>query len=283
MHVFDRCRPAASSRLCWASAASIWLRLCSNGASQSAALLPAAAAPIALCSTRPTPSEREALRDRAEREARLQQYVQTEALQLYARHCKGAERSQRCAETRRAIEDAAHALAHPGTTAGAMRHYHARHGCTRCTPEAVAACAEFPRIVEIGAGRGHWARALRDAGVAVEAYDDGSALPGRGAAVHPVVRGDGLAAVRARPDAALLLVFPPPTPMAVNALEAFEGRVVLYAGEPRGGANGNDAFFDALDARYYVAATVALDPFPGGVEKLFVLRRRRRWWWSFWY
>ena len=161
--------------------------------------------------------------------------MQTEALQLYARHCKGAERSQRCAETRRAIEDAAHALAHPGTTPGAMRHYHARHGCTRCTPEAVAACAEFPRIVEIGAGRGHWARALRDAGVAVEAYDDGSALPGRGAAVFPVNRGDGLAAVRGSPDAALLLVFPPPTPMAVNALEAFAGRVVLYAGEPRGG------------------------------------------------
>jgi len=247
---------------------------------RASALLPAAAAPIALCSTRPTPSEREALRARAEREARLQQYVQTEALQLYARHCKGAERSQRCAETRRAIEDAAHALAHPGTTAGAMRHYHARHGCTRCTPEAVAACAEFPRIVEIGAGRGHWARALRDAGVAVEAYDDGSALPGRGAPVFPVARGDGLAAVRGSPDAALLLVFPPPTPMALDALDAFAGRVVLYAGEPRGGANGTDAFFDALGARYYVAATVALDPFPGGVEKLFVLRRRRRWW--FW-
>ena len=212
-------------------------------------LLPAAAAPIALCSTRPTPSEREALRARAEREARLQQYVQTEALQLYARHCKGAERSQRCAETRRAIEDAAHALAHPGTTAGAMRHYHARHGCTRCTPEAVAACAAFPRIVEIGAGRGHWARALGDAGVAVEAFDDGSALPGRGAQVFPVAMGDGLAAVRGSPDAALLLVFPPPTPMALNALDAFAGRVVLYAGEPRGGANGTDAFFDALDAR----------------------------------
>ena len=66
--------------------------------------------------------------------------------------------------------------------------------------------------------------------------------------------------------------------MALDALDAFAGRVVLYAGEPRGGANGTDAFFDALDARYYVAATVALDPFPGGVEKLFVLRRRRRWW-----
>ena len=68
--------------------------------------------------------------------------------------------------------------------------------------------------------------------------------------------------------------------MALDALDAFAGRVVLYAGEPRSGANGTDAFFDALDARYYVAATVALDPFPGGVEKLFVLKRRRRWW--FW-
>ena len=83
---------------------------------RASALLPAAAAPIALCSTRPTPSEREALRDRADREAKLQRYVQTEALQLYARHCKGAERSQRCAETRRTIEETAHALAHPGTT-----------------------------------------------------------------------------------------------------------------------------------------------------------------------
>ena len=73
----------------------------------------------------------------------------------------------------------------------------------------------------------------------------------------------------------------PTEAMALDALDAFAGRVVLYAGEPRGGANGTDAFFDALDARYYVAATVALDPFPGGVEKLFVLRRRRRWWF-FW-
>jgi len=247
---------------------------------RAAALLPAAAAPIALCAantTQPTPSERTALSERAEREAQLQRYVTTEALALYARHCKGAERSERCAVTRRTIEAAAHALAHPDTTPGALRHYHARHGCTRCTPAAVEVCRKFPQIVEIGAGRGHWARALRDAGVAVEAYDDGSALPGRGAAVFPVIKGDGLAAVRNDPDAALLLVFPPPTPMAVNALDAFPGRVVLYAGEPRGGANGTDAFFGALDARYYVAAAVVLDPFPGGCEKLFVLRRRRRW------
>ena len=51
----------------------------------------------------------------------------------------------------------------------------------------------------------------------------------------------------------------------LGALDAFAGRVVLYAGEPRGGANGTDAFFDALDARYYVAATVALDPFPAAI------------------
>lgn len=50
----------------------------------------------------------------------------------------------------------------------------------------------------------------------------------------------------------------PTEAMALDALDAFAGRVVLYAGEPRGGANGTDAFFDALDARYYVAATVAL-------------------------
>ena len=53
---------------------------------------------------------------------------------------------------------------------------------------------------------------------------------------------------------------------------------VPQAGEPRGGANGNAAFFDKLDAHWYVQRVVTLDPFPGGIEKLYVLQRRP-WYW----
>ena len=53
-----------------------------------------------------------------------------------------------------------------------------RGTAARGAREAVAACAAFPRIVEIGAGRGHWARALRDAGVASSVRR--RLVPGRG-------------------------------------------------------------------------------------------------------
>lgn len=66
--------------------------------------------------------------------------------------------------------------------------------------------------------------------------------------------------------------------MAAGALERFQGTVVLYAGEPRGGANGDAAFFDKLDAHFFVHEAVPLDPFPGGVEKLYVLKKRP-WYW----
>ena len=65
--------------------------------------------------------------------------------------------------------------------------------------------------------------------------------------------------------------------MAADALAAFEGPLVLFAGEGRGGANGTAAFFDALDRDFYCERVVALDPFPGGFEKLRVLRRKP-WW-----
>lgn len=46
---------------------------------------------------------------------------------------------------------------------------------------------------------------------------------------------------------ALLLVYPPPGPMARNCLEAYQGNVLFYVGEGRGGANGDAEFFDTLE------------------------------------
>ena len=68
------------------------------------------------------------------------------------------------------------------------------------TPEAVALIAEWSPIVEIGAGDGAWARALREAGATVQAFD----INPRGKGVD---RGDHMEA--AQHDGALLAVWPP--------------------------------------------------------------------------
>ena len=247
--------------------------------------VPAAGA-VSACAARlglnPSVEDRAVLEDRRRREELVQEYVRGGGLALYRAECHGREASRRCVAARAAIEARTQELMHPpGVTAHSLRHYHLRHGCTRCTRQAVEAAAAASRgrpVVEVGAGRGHWAKALSDAGLEVSAFDDGSAVPGGGAdPLFPVRRGGGSEALRDS-RATLLLVFPPPTPMAREALDAFAGSLVLYAGEPRGGANADDGFFDKLEAHYFVRDVVALDPFPGGVERLYVLEKRP-WWW----
>ncbi|RBO80085.1 methyltransferase domain-containing protein [Nocardia puris] len=138
------------------------------------------------------------------------------------------------------------------------------------SPETVAWAAEFcagRSVLELGAGRGYWAAQLHRAGVAVRAYD--SEPPGRVANVSfPDAAGQrdvwhevhGVDAFEERlregsADAVLFLCWPPGWggTMASDALTRFEsagGRRVLYIGEARGGKTGDDAFFDALDARW---------------------------------
>jgi hypothetical protein len=65
-----------------------------------------------------------------------------------------------------------------------------------------------------------------------------------------------------RSDCVLFLCWPPGwgDTMASNALAAFEqagGRRLIYIGEPRGGKTGDDAFFDALSARWSVESADA--------------------------
>ncbi len=149
-------------------------------------------------------------------------------------------------------------------------------------------------MLELGAGAGHWAAALATRGVRVTALDDGSAVPLGGrdgasdvraraaalaiaGATFEVKGGDAVEAARAAPrDLVLLLVYPPPGDMAARAVGAFRGRTLVYVGEARGGANGDGAFFDALEADFRVVAPspLELEPFVGGAERLYVLERR---------
>lgn len=125
-------------------------------------------------------------------------------------------------------------------------------------------CAGLP-IVELGAGRGYWAAQLARSGLAIDAYDSeppdkatNASFPAAASQAdiwHPV--GDLTEyATRARlADHALFLCWPPGwgDAMSSNALTLFEdagGERLVYIGEPKGGKTGNDAFFDALSARW---------------------------------
>lgn len=101
-------------------------------------------------------------------------------------------------------------------------------------------------VVEIGAGAGYWAWQLRQLGVEVAAVDNGSwTFPNSWSAVE---RG-GPDHAALYPGRALLLVWPPyGDAMASDALAAYAGDLVIYAGEGDGGCTGDQTFHDQLGA-----------------------------------
>ena len=171
------------------------------------------------------------------------------------------------------------------------------HGCVGWTEEALQLAASVGPLVEVGAGRGHWQRALEElGGVDVASYDDFSDVPGmmddaigggrrkggKKEAAHGLVgrvrRAGAVQAVRRHrgEGRALLLVYPGPGRMAVTALDehvASGGNVLVYVGEGRGGANADTEFFDTLAAEWSVIGHAPVVPFRGGLERMVVLRR----------
>ncbi|MBG6134643.1 hypothetical protein [Longispora fulva] len=127
--------------------------------------------------------------------------------------------------------------------------------------------AEGRRIIDLGAGRGYWARQLAEVGVEVSAHDI-QPPNSAGNASFPRAAGQRDAWFEVRDtchvdlqsDAVLLLCWPPGwgDRMASTALQDFEkagGRRVVYIGEPRGGKTGDDLFHDALAERWELAST----------------------------
>ncbi|MFI5715165.1 hypothetical protein [Nocardia sp. NPDC051750] len=133
----------------------------------------------------------------------------------------------------------------------------------------MTAFSDGRKVVELGAGRGYWARLLTDRGVMVQAFDseppDSSAnlsfppTAGQPAVWFPV-GGPGEFAAELDEDSVLFLCWPPGwgNPMASRALELFEsrgGRRLMFVGEPRGGKTGDNPFFDRLSAAWSLEST----------------------------
>mmetsp|Transcript_32788 Transcript_32788/g.36516 ORF Transcript_32788/g.36516 Transcript_32788/m.36516 type:complete len:383 (+) Transcript_32788:78-1226(+) len=83
---------------------------------------------------------------------------------------------------------------------------------------------------------------------------------------------------------ALLLVYPPPGPMAIDSVKTYidaapVNDTLIYVGEGRGGANGDDALFDVLENGEWTLVEVIqvlLPPGNKGCEKLYILHHKAK-------
>lgn len=114
-------------------------------------------------------------------------------------------------------------------------------------------------VVEIGAGTGYWAWQLEQAGVDVVAYDPvvpGPQNPWCGGGPYTDLRIGGAEAAADHGDRALLMIWPPyEDPCAEKALRAYQGSLLLYAGERQGGCTGADGFYELLAEEWELVDT----------------------------
>jgi len=208
-----------------------------------------------------------------------------------------------------------------------------QYGCTGYTDEILEYLVNkysSRGLIEVGAGNGQWARSLSDhykekqkdktpntsskSFEFVKAYDNYEQLPLSPKIYHKqtlpankyfydkVQRSTHVDSVQKNAKGrALLLVYPPPGPMALETVEAYvnaspgyrgsqQNDKLIYVGEGRGGANANDAFFDYLlgcneatqenenDSKkngWVLEKVMNVNKSPGGkgYEKMFIFKR----------
>lgn len=136
--------------------------------------------------------------------------------------------------------------------------------------EALDAIAQFPAVVEIGAGTGYWASVLEERGVQVAAYD----IAPRARSYAKVIQGDETCALH-HPEAALLLCWPPLSdPMAANALDYYQGRHLIYVGEGNGGCTADDRFHKLVARDWEEVDSYRIPRWEGIRDSMTIYRRR---------
>lgn len=131
-----------------------------------------------------------------------------------------------------------------------------------------------PAAIEIGAGTGYWAWQLSQLGVDMIAYDlfppqhtgqnhyhsprngEKNGLLGVTREVYFDVRAGGELIAAQYPDRTLFLCWPPyDSDMAVNTLNAYQGKRLVFIGEGDGGCTADDAFFEKLGEEWEEVAS----------------------------
>ena len=132
-------------------------------------------------------------------------------------------------------------------------------------------------MLEVGAGNGYLSKQLQDAGVDLLPTDlhkpqDSSYQLGdtRHTAIATI---DALQAIRAFHQMDLLWSWPPRDASSGEALQAFQGELLVYIGEQHDGCTGGDLFNLVLTERYRLLHSIEIPTFPHTNDSIGVYRR----------
>jgi hypothetical protein len=147
------------------------------------------------------------------------------------------------------------------------------------TDEAIGVLCEHSPLVEVGAGRGYWARLAAEAGADISAFD---AFPPGGAEENrwhhspemffSVAQADAEIAGR-YPDRTLLLCWPPwGSDVASRALRSYRGETIIYVGD-EGLSTATPDFYAELATGFTKVRVVEIPQWPGINDRLEVWQR----------
>lgn len=150
--------------------------------------------------------------------------------------------------------------------------------------EAIDTLVAFSRecgngLLEVGAGTGYWAWKIHNRGGTILATDHHRPTKGENEFGHnaryiDITKVDAVQAVRAWPDRLLFMCWPPfDTPMAKDALRAYQGPSFAIVGEPAGGCTGCGEFWNDVESEWKLRKEVEIPQWEGIHDALFIFDR----------
>lgn len=117
--------------------------------------------------------------------------------------------------------------------------------------------SEKEKILEIGAGLGLWAQLLKLRGVNIIATDNFMSHTDKNKERYCYIEDiDANGAIEKYDVKILLIIWPPMTNMATEAVKRFNGNKIIYIGEKKGGCTGNSSFFDLLQKEWKLVSNI---------------------------
>jgi len=136
--------------------------------------------------------------------------------------------------------------------------------------------AEKEKILEIGAGLGLWAQLLKLRGADILAIDNFISHTDKNKERYFYVEDlDANSAMQKYDDAKILLmIWPPMTNMASDAVKIFNGNKIIYIGEYREGCTGNSSFFDILESEWNLVNNIDIPNWYTTRDSLFLYSKK---------
>lgn len=143
--------------------------------------------------------------------------------------------------------------------------------------EAIRKIVKFSPIIEIGAGKGLWARLIQSAGADIIAFDNFSW--DKDQPVYFDVQKGTASKAKLYPERTLFLCWPPyDESMALKALVSYHkagGRKLVYIGEGHGGCTGCDKFHEYLYHHFDEIDGMGIPQWPGIHDRMTIYKRKK--------